>query len=78
MRSYFLIAVGCLFLNSCTILRSFPQRSELTLKAEAASAIDKPNRKIDSTLELHGSNRDVLAAYLKALEFTLQEFNLKK
>lgn len=66
-------------LSGCTILREFPRRSELTLKARASNSVeDGGERSTDAVLELKGNNRDVLAAYRTAMEFTLEKFGLLK
>lgn len=76
-----LIATSGLFLlQGCTILREFPRRSEVTFKAQAGNPVDAKEgaRTLETTLELKGNNRDILNAYKNALEFTLEQFGLKK
>lgn len=68
----------CVFLQSCSLIREYPRRSELTLKARAANSVadDGGERSAETTLELKGNNRDVLAAYRNALDFTLEKLGL--
>ena len=67
-----------LCLSSCTLIREYPRRSELTIKAVAHNSVADPERSADATLVLHGSNRDVLNAYTAAMEFTLEKLGLIK
>lgn len=77
MKKLLISVVFSTCLMGCTLIREFPRRSELTLKARASNSVeDGGERSTDAVLELKGNNRDVLAAYRAAMEFTLEKFGL--
>lgn len=63
----------------CSILREYPRRPEITLKARASNSVeDGGERSVETTLELKGNNRDILSSYRSALEFSLEKLGLLK
>jgi len=74
------LAIGLGGFQGCTILRNFPNRSELTIKAQAVNPVDAKDgvRSVEATLELKGNNRDILTAFRNAMEFSIEQLGLKK
>lgn len=60
--------------TGCTAVNQFARRSEAKVAAVASNAVTNgAERSVTTTLTLHGNNRDVLAAYKDALDFTLEK-----
>ena len=73
-----MLAVSFGVIQGCSILREFPRRSEVTVKVQASNPVsDKRGaRSTEASLTLRGNNRDILAGYKDAFEFTLEKLGL--
>lgn len=69
------IAFSAALLSGCTILRTYPKRSDLTLKAIVSQA---PEKSVEVELNLHGNNQDIMQEYITGLKYTLEQLGLER